>query len=328
MTAEPGTAWLETQASIKIIAPERKDFWKREEIRDDALARHEPGTPLIWELPGQGFPGKDCGEEFQVQCSACGHLTFIQSTCGERICPDCFRSWAWEEAFKAEARLLLGARHYTYHYGARHVVVSPPQDPLPGTRVDLGTLRASAHRVLKTMGHRGGAMVFHPWRKKCGECEGTLDCETKKCPDHPRAPTSWEDGPHFHVVGYGAVNAEDREDGWVVRTLPRRKTVAGTIFYLLTHAGISYRSHALTWFGWWGYRALSKEDLLRVINGAGMLPEGESRITSLQAWADSQRGVTDPWKCLKCGGALEPVPKDSIHRVGWDQVLQIGGEPG
>ena len=168
-------------------------------------------------------------------------------------------------------------------------------------------------------------MVFHPWRKRCGECGGPMDCNSKKCPEHPRAGTTWEEGPHFHVVGYGAVDAEDREEGWVVRTLSRRKSVVGTLSYLLTHAGISYRSHALTWFGWWGYRALGEEELLRVINGAGMLPEGESKITSFQAWIDSQREIANPWECQKCGGRIEPVPKDSIHLIGWEEVHRIEG---
>lgn len=261
-----------------------------------------------------------------VQCSACGNHVWVESACRERVCPDCFRLWGWDETYKAAARLTLGARYYSIHYRARHVIVSPPQGPLPGSREELADLRRRAQDVLKTMGFWGGSMVFHPWRKRCEECGGPLGCTGRVC--HSGAGTVWIGGPHFHVVGYGAVNAEDREDGWVVKTKERRKSVVGTLFYLLTHAGISYRSHALTWFGWWGYRALGEKELLRTINGASIPPKGESKCTSFQAWIDAQREVASPWRCSKCGGTMEPVPADSIHRFGWDRVLEIGGDDG
>ncbi len=324
-------------AEPRSILPEKGRWWLREEIRDDAQARGELYVPkpdgtwekdylLVWELPGQGSPGIQCGEEMLIRCVACNRQVWIESSCRDRLCPDCFRLWAWDESYKARTRLAMGARYYNIHYRARHVIVSPPQEPLPGTRRELALLRGKAQAVLRAMGHKGGAMLFHPWRKRCGECGGVLECDLKVCSDHPDAKTSWEEGPHFHVVGYGAVNAEDRKDGWVVRTLARRRSVVGTLFYLLTHVGISRRSHSLTWFGWWGYRALGNEELTRVLYGAGMLPQGESRMLTFQEWQEAERKDAALGRCPNCDGTMEIVPQGDVDLFGWDQVLQIGGD--
>ncbi len=221
-----------------------------------------------------------------VRCRDCGLLSWMASSCRIRSCPECMHKWAVREAARARERLAVGAAFYTLPWRARHVIVSPPQGPLPGTREELAALRTSGRSTLARMGFWGGCMIFHPWR-----CKGNR----------------WLEGPHFHVVGYGKIDADKRPDGWVVKTKKPRKSVTSTIFYLLTHAGISRGTHSVTWFGKWAYNSLER--------------------------ALSETGRTFPirqdteavGRCSWCQGPLEIVPKDSIHLIGWSEVHEIGG---
>jgi len=117
-----------------------------------------------------------------------------------------------------------------------HVVVSPSWND-KFMRFDL--LKAKARKLIEQAGIEGGLMIYHPFAfdKKSGQ---------------------WVVRPHFHVVGFGwVVNTKkiSDSDGWVIKNKGLRESLHSTIYYQLSHAGVSDEVHSITWFGSLGYRA-------------------------------------------------------------------------
>lgn len=142
-----------------------------------------------------------------------------------------------------------------------HVVLSPPQDWAKDqmwSRQGYKAMWGHAYRVAASRGIIGGVMIFHPAR----------------IPSKWNDRTCMARGPHFHVLGFtrwgdaydasvcaalykgaklrnhgrlkstlmalGMAKAGTEAvagDGWVVKVLPKRKDVASTAAYVLSHAG-------------------------------------------------------------------------------------------
>ena len=192
---------------------------------------------IRFERPGYGEPGATCGIPAPWYCPDHG-VQWVPSKCRRRECPDCVDPWAWRAANRARERLAYGKKLYCIsRWGVRHATVSFDDQLVPDSKVELDRQFRLVYRTLGAMGLWGGLTVFHPWRKRCSECLEPLDCGSKKyC--HPGASLSWVKGPHFHAVGYGALNASARPEGVFVKSMPRRRSIAGTIKYLLDHCGI------------------------------------------------------------------------------------------
>ena len=122
------------------------------------------------------------------------------------------------------------------HLEPIHVIVSPSwKDKF--IRFDL--LKEKARKLMEQAGIEGGLMIYHPFAfdKKSGQ---------------------WVKRPHFHVVGFGwVVNTKkiSDSDGWVIKNKGLRDNLHSTIYYQLSHAGVSDEVHSITWFGSLGYRA-------------------------------------------------------------------------
>ncbi len=68
----------------------------------------------------------------------------------------------------------------------------------------------------------------------------------------------WIVRPHFHILGFGwVINTKkiSDSDGWVIKNKGLRDSLHSTIYYQLSHAGVSDGVHAITWFGSLSYRA-------------------------------------------------------------------------
>jgi hypothetical protein len=154
--------------------------------------------------------------------------------CKRQACPVCWKIWAIREtrrasrrlkAFKLKGRIL----------NPIHVVVS-----IPHFDYGLGIveMRRKTYKSLKSVHLLGGMSIYHPKRWKKG------------IPYY---------SPHFHVVGYGWVSDVRRNyvaSGYVVKNLRIRKSVEGTIWYQLSHAGVHPKKHTTTWFGCLSYNKL------------------------------------------------------------------------
>jgi hypothetical protein len=208
---------------------------------------------VLWSLPGHGVAYQDCGHLRYRGClNVEGHrqsaldleilgkvyVEWYRRSCGRLECPTCYEKAAALGAHRIAYRLAAVGRSYGR---VIHLIVSP-------NKRDFGLLyrklRSKAYKIAKRAGFRGGAAIFHPFRK------------------HPRK--GWYSSPHFHFLGYGWINWSKNTyeaTGWVVKNVGIRRTVEGTAFYQLSHCGVStiktqsidgrsYReTHSVTWFG-------------------------------------------------------------------------------
>ena len=213
---------------------------------------HPRAVALSWVLPGHGEAYHDCGSKGLRGCSNVAahpggvdgrppraeYVEVYRRCCMRAECPLCYEAWAAKEGERAAHRL----RAFRVGRFSRpvHVLVSPPSEVWG---LEYVKLRRKAYQMSRKAGLVGGCAVFHPFRL-----------------DPLRV------SPHFHVVGYGWIGGTaeiSRATGWVVRNLGVRKTLRGTLSYLLSHAGIRSRTHSLTWFGGLSYNKLKVSPLPR-----------------------------------------------------------------
>ena len=202
-------------------------------------------------LTGWGEKYANCGTFFTVGClnveehngmnldgvsmEGKAYLERKKVSCHRPLCPTCWTDWANREVKKAKRRLeafVLKGRNLK----PIHLTVSVP---VLDWGLSLVEKRKKVYRALKMVHCLGGMLIFHPKRQKeNGE---------------------WFYSPHFHVIGYGwivDVRANYVHSGYIVKNIGVRKTVEGTIFYQLSHCGISPEHHTVTWFGALSYGKL------------------------------------------------------------------------
>lgn len=186
----------------------------------------------------------------------------VVHSCGKPSCPVCYKyGWAGRQARKAELRLVELSKRWGQ---VNHIVVTFPKK---FWHLKSDTLKKKAREVLRVRRVIGGFVIFHCFRYN-----------TKKF---------WHHSPHFHVMGFirggykcrrckkiektgkcgienrgcdGFVNRNYRayeKDGCIVLVKGKRKTIRGTIRYLLDHSCIKKgvkRPHSGVWFGVASYR--------------------------------------------------------------------------
>ena len=151
-------------------------------------------------------------------------------------------------------------------------------------------------KLCKRAGLRGGLDVVHPFRCKDGK---------------------WFFSPHFHVLAYGWVKGTEnifKEKGWIIKNMGIRKSIKGTISYILSHAGIKKRRHTLTW---WGELSYSKLKLEKTDDD-----ENKHRCTQCEA-------VYRPLICFKDGYRCKPPPTEVIitdDPYGWQYLEDFNRE--
>ena len=202
-------------------------------------------------LVGSGESKLVCGSFFTVGClnvdehrgmnldgvlmDGKGYFERHKRTCHDPLCPVCWESWASREMKRVKKRL------DAFHLKGRklqvvHVTVSVPKKDYDKS---LLVLRSKVYRVLRSVHFLGGMAILHPRRKN--------------------AEGSWYFSPHFHVLGYGWLTDVRKNyiaSGYVVKNIGIRKTVEGTIWYQLSHAGVPEGRHVVTWFGVCSYNKL------------------------------------------------------------------------
>jgi len=174
--------------------------------------------------------------------------------CHKASCPICFaRGWAAREARAIDARLKFASKR---GYGeVEHIMVSVPKADYG---LSLEVLREKCRVAMARRGVLGGAMMPHGFRI-----------------DRKRKVLVW--GVHFHALGFvaggfdvcrecvhergdcaecscfkGREVREYAKDGYLVKVLPKRKTVIGTAWYQLNHCTLKVglkRNNVVTYFG-------------------------------------------------------------------------------
>jgi len=205
---------------------------------------------MFWKLPGTEKPLENCREWVCKGCLNNFHpehngkiwIRKFQMGCFRASCSHCWlRKWLARESNRATRRIENFIRVKKSH-GFReplpiHVIVSPPWKEKFGS---FDVLKKRCRVMLKKAGVVGGLLIYHPF-------------------GFNKEKQEWEKRPHFHVIGFGWVvdTAKISEkDGWVIKNKKTRESVHSTIYYQLSHAGVSNIGvHSVSWFGDLGYRA-------------------------------------------------------------------------
>ena len=220
----------------------------------DDLKAWESDFSADFHLVGSGKKYSNCGQIFAVGClnveehegmnldgidmTGKAVIKYIKNSCHRPLCPECWSVWANRECDNSMKR--LDAFVLKNHGGKRlnpiHVIVSVPHEDYG---LSLPEMRKKVYKSLKRVGLIGGMLIYHSKRKM--------------------KASSWYFSPHFHVVGYGWIRDTRRNylfSGYLVKNVGVRKSVRGTIYYQLSHAGISDKFHTVTWFGHLAYNKL------------------------------------------------------------------------
>lgn len=213
-----------------------------------------------WNLVGQGEPHDDCGSLRIRICpnpheiggvtekAAVKHYyEAYRRSCLRAECPTCYESWSGREAGRIAHRLSKFSKNKVIH-----VVLSPSH------HFDVEKLKKDCLRLARRAGIYGGAVIVHPFVRRCAFCGSNIDHEFNSCFSCGGTSFKWSWKPHFHVLGFGWVRNTVQiynETGVVIKNLGVRKTVVGTALYQLSHAGIKKKKHTVTWFGKLTYRA-------------------------------------------------------------------------
>jgi hypothetical protein len=204
-------------------------------------------------LTGSGDSYANCGVFFTVGClnvekhtntnldgvdmEGKALLKRRKISCHRPECPTCWKDWANREAEYAIKRLQsyrLRDSHNNFKKPI-HLTVSVPREDYG---LSVPEMRKKAYRAAKRVHFLGGNCIYHPKRKSF---------------------RGWYYSPHFHMVGFGWITDIRRNyvySGYIVKNLGIRKTLHGTLFYQLSHCGISKELHTVTWFGKLSYNKL------------------------------------------------------------------------
>ena len=278
-------------------------------------------TPLIdfannLVIPGKGIGDPECGTVVPAYgCMCCLKTHFVLKQCRLKSCPNCWEKWAREAATNIVTRIHDKVTiDMNKDMRVVHVVISPDQSLYD---LDYKTLRQYAIRYIyaKSNLKPSGVLIFHPFRpnKKYYEVRKERYSSDDASPEDDlrkwewiRSQPKWRDyvefSPHFHFIGYvGWMNPPKKGEPFIYKMIVDQngKVVTyngdkhGTyelVYYLLTHAGITYTNTSFPSYVWIGYLAYNTKNKKFATHGTTRQPEVKK----------------EPLKCHDCGGPLIP----------------------
>jgi len=164
-------------------------------------------------------------------------------TCKVANCPKCFESWINRQANRSTRRFSKYLEDKTYNF--RHIILSPPQEQAKEMSYDK--LKKWLTFALKVANIKTCAVVFHPFRFQ----------DQKKSMPYL--------SPHFHLLVYGKVTNTTEfhnKTQWMIKNKGDMKNevdIFNCVRYLLSHAGIRGKTHAVRYLGDISYRKLKVE---------------------------------------------------------------------
>jgi len=230
--------------------------WQDIVLTQDYTNAKKQYQKLVWKLPGTYRKKETCGKWITKGCAnVWGHpenkvfVRHSKRSCFRAKCETCWlEKWLSRESHRATQRIENYIEVFKHLQFARspnlqrkylnpiHVIVSPSWND---KFLSFDKLKNKARKLINQAGIEGGLMIYHPFslNKKTGQ---------------------WTVRPHFHIVGFGWVVDTKKindSDGWVIKNKGLRDSLHSTVYYQLSHAGISDEVHSITWFGSLGYRA-------------------------------------------------------------------------
>ncbi len=251
-----------SDASKRWLINHNETNWKDIELTQGYQTKQKGKTifkDLVWTLPGIAEKKNDCGDWLSKGCfNTKDHpqnkvnVIHKKKSCFRSKCDYCWlEKWLARESTRATRRIekyaetwkRLNLKYDRCHIFEKrrslkpiHVIISPSwKDKF--MRFDL--LKQKARMLIELAGIEGGLLIYHPF-------------------SYNEKESKWITRPHFHCVGYGWVvdtKKISNEEGWVIKNKKTRDSLHSTIYYQLSHAGVSNDIHSITWFGLLSYRA-------------------------------------------------------------------------
>ncbi len=211
------------------------------------------------EISFDGF-GLPAQKEFKVHCKkwfspGCNNtrqhpdnLHYAEHTlksCKMASCPKCFVDWINKQANRSTQRFMKYTENKQYKF--RHIVLSPPQEQAKNQ--SYKSLKKWLDHTLKVANIKTSSVVFHPFRF------------------HDKEKIQPYVSPHFHLIVYGHVTNTTEiynKTKWIILNKGNLETevdIFNCVRYMLSHAGVKSRSHALRYLGNISYRKLKVEKI-------------------------------------------------------------------
>lgn len=230
--------------------------WQNIVLTQDYTNAKKQYKKLVWKLPGTERKKESCGKWQSKGCAnVWGHpenkffVKHSKRSCFRARCETCWlEKWLARESHRATQRIENYIDVFKHLQFARsphlqrkylkpiHVIVSPSwKDKF----LSFDKLKSKARKLINQAGIEGGLMIYHPF-------------------GFDKMKNEWVIRPHFHILGFGWVIHTKKisdSEGWVIKNKGLRDSLHSTIYYQLSHAGVSDEVHSITWFGSLGYRA-------------------------------------------------------------------------
>jgi len=247
------------------VYPQSNEFGRHSHKSDTRYVfdegRFNPAWKTVrWEgysLPGQGHKLITCHKLGLKGClNSSEHkegkhfVRGFKKQCYRSSCPLCVESWA-NRLGNSSTRRIWAYREKRMKERIRfanpfHYVISFPE-PMWG--LDVKQLKKFSRWVRKQVGITGSCDMIHPW---------TFDKENNMRPKLR---------PHFHGMGFGGIDGAvgrelSRKYGIVVKKMTTCRTegdVFGVMKYILSHAGVREKTHAVVYTGAISYSKLHVE---------------------------------------------------------------------
>ena len=216
-----------------------------------------------WRLPGNGKKRSSCGTFRKHEgCLNWGDhpngkvlVKTIHYHCNSLACPICAGNAMSRDSDRITHRIVSWWRDHPRWKGHRikpiHVTVSPPPEEVTRLKGNYKRLRDLATKTALKAGLYGGVEIPHPFRHKNYGDELPEGVKTEEIDINHGWYESW----HFHFIGFGWIEPELIEDGWIVKNLGVRgyTTEDHRIFelsrYQLSHCGVNSKYNSHTWIG-------------------------------------------------------------------------------
>jgi len=216
-----------------------------------------------WDLPSYGIANLGCGDvTAKAYCPTCREYKFeFRRSCYRASCPVCYKKWIARETNSATERVFEGLyllRRESKKHLLHHVVWSVPPSEY---HLSYQEQRKRFHYRRKVAGSIAGLVVYHPYRFRAlsdGRHVSWKHCSLNPDVEGPGVDSYAVYQPHFHTLSVGYLMNSDKfaeRFGWVYKKLHysvpiwSAKDMRGVIWYLLSHAGINLKFHALSWYG-------------------------------------------------------------------------------
>ena len=163
-----------------------------------------------------------------TECSSKAFIKTYARSCYRADCELCWKKWLARESNKATRRIEKAEKQSKKH--VKHIILSVPRWLYGKSKKEQSKI---ARNILKAVNCEGVAMIYHPFR-------------------YNRDTKIWYYSPHFHCLGFGWIeNVVEtyNKEGWIVKNKGTRESTFSTFYYILSHAGIKKRNHALVWCG-------------------------------------------------------------------------------